>query len=131
MIAKSDHFCTFDRESALIKRQTVENYKSDNPNCRIYFDEFLEKLKIADWDKPEDMTFTFPSADLLGKGVSRVVFNVGGNHFRVICGYAFKKEVHLFIKWIGTHSEYDKLCGYAKRKKKRPQDANQYNVNLY
>jgi mRNA interferase HigB len=115
----------------LIKRQTIEDYKTANPNAKTYFDEFLEKLKVADWVIPEDIQSTFPSADLLGKGSDRVVFDIGGNRYRMICWYVFKKEVHLFVKWIGTHPEYDKLCGYGKRKKKRPQDADQYTVNLY
>jgi mRNA interferase HigB len=29
----------------------------------------------------------------------------------MICQYAFgENEVHLFVCWIGTHAEYDKLC---------------------
>lgn len=115
----------------LIKKQTIEDYKKDHPNSRISIDEFLEKLKVADWKIPEDMKCTFPATDLLGKASKRVVFDIGGNHYRMVCGYIFKKEVHLFIKWIGTHSEYNKLCGNGKNKKKRFQDANQYTVNLY
>ncbi len=115
----------------LIKKLTIEDYKTANPNSKTYFDEFLEKLKIADWTIPEDIQSTFPSADLLGKGSDRVVFDIGGNHYRMICWYVFKKEVHLFIKWIGTHPQYDELCGYGKRKKKRSQDADQYNINIY
>ncbi|MFZ9847108.1 MAG: type II toxin-antitoxin system HigB family toxin [Flavobacteriales bacterium] len=39
-----------------------------------------------------------------------MVFNIGGNNYRLICGYAFgKKFIHLYIKFIGTHAEYDKI----------------------
>jgi hypothetical protein len=31
----------------LIKKQTIEDYKTAYPNSRIYFDEFLEKLRLA------------------------------------------------------------------------------------
>jgi HigB_toxin, RelE-like toxic component of a toxin-antitoxin system len=48
---------------------------------------------------------------LLGRGSNRVVFDIGGSNYRMICKYAFgEKQVHLFICWIGTHAEYDKLC---------------------
>lgn len=45
------------------------------------------------------------------KGSNRVIFNVGGNNYRIICTYRFKKmKAHLYVNWIGTHAEYDKLC---------------------
>ena len=57
------------------------------------------------------MQATYRSTDFLGNGSSRVVFDIGGNKYRMICKYAFgDKLVHLFICWIGTHAEYDKLC---------------------
>jgi mRNA interferase HigB len=41
-----------------------------------------------------------------------VVFDIGGNKFRIICKYYFSaSQVHLFVCWIGTHAEYDELCG--------------------
>lgn len=48
---------------------------------------------------------------ILGWNSNRVVFNIGGNNYRMICKYAFgEKQVHLFICWIGTNTEYDELC---------------------
>jgi len=50
------------------------------------------------------------TTDLLVKVQAELFFNIGGNTCRMICKYAFgEKEVHLFICWVGTHSEYDKL----------------------
>lgn len=95
----------------LIRRETVDTYKKQNAQSRVSFEEWLVKLKYADWVIPEDIQSTFPSADLLGKGSNRVVFDIGGNKYRLIAKYAFgDTQVHLFICWIGTHAEYDKLC---------------------
>jgi len=59
---------------------------------------------------------TFNSADILGKGSNRVVFNIGGNNYRIICKYYFgDMRVHLFVKWIGTHVAYTKLCNDGKQ----------------
>lgn len=50
-------------------------------------------------------------ADVIGKRSNRIIFNIGGNRYRMICKYHFGKvNVHLFIMWIGTHAEYSKLC---------------------
>src|SRR4051812_33044700 len=95
----------------LIKKQTIEDFVTENARSRSSFEEWLNKLKYADWRKPTDMQETFGAADLLGKSSSRVVFNIGGNTYRMIYKYAFgESEVHLFICWIGTHTEYDELC---------------------
>lgn len=65
---------------------------------------------------PKEIVSTFNGADILGKGSGRVVFNIGGNNFRLICKYHFgNTRVHLFIKWIGTHAEYTKLCNEGKQ----------------
>lgn len=62
------------------------------------------------------MQATFPSTDLLGKGSNRAVFDIAGNNYRLIGKYAFgDKQVHLFVCWIGTHAEYNKLCDNNKQ----------------
>jgi mRNA interferase HigB len=95
----------------LIKRQTIEDYSRTQQRSGIPFDRWLQLALNSDWEKPTDMQRTFNSADLLGKSSERVIFNIGGNHYRMICKYHFGKErVHLFIMWIGTHAEYDRLC---------------------
>jgi len=106
----------------LIRKETIEGYVEANARSRTSFAEWLTKLKHADWEKPTDMRSTFGTADLLGKNSNRVVFNIGGNNYRMICKYAFgDKQVHLFICWIGTHAEYNELCD----------DDNQYTTSNY
>ena len=73
------------------------------------FYKFYEKLKEVDWRNPNDVLETFNSADILKcENGNRIVFNVGGNKYRLICGYHFGKAyTQLFVKFIGTHKEYD------------------------
>ncbi|MFD2164083.1 type II toxin-antitoxin system HigB family toxin [Paradesertivirga mongoliensis] len=55
--------------------------------------------------------FTFNTTDLFGKGSNRVIFEIGGNNFRMICKYVFgAKQAHLSVCWMGTHADYDKIC---------------------
>ena len=72
---------------------------------------FLALLKVAEWNVPGDIKSTFGKrVDIVCNG-SRVVFDIGGGNYRIICGVSFGiKSVFLFIKFIGTHAEYDKLC---------------------
>jgi len=106
----------------LIKRQTIEDFVKENAGARLPFGEWLSKVKFADWDTATDIKKTFGSADLLGRGSERVVFDIGGNNYRMIGKYVFgERQVHLFLCWIGTHAAYDKLCKENK----------QYTVNIY
>ena len=106
----------------LIRKETIEDFARHNAQSRISFTEWLAKVRYADWEKPADIQTTFRSADLLGNGSNRVVFDIAGNNYRMICKYAFgDRVVHLFICWIGTHVKYDALCD----------DNEQYTVNIY
>lgn len=106
----------------LIKKQTVKDYVLNNVQSKASFSTWLSIINRADWDSPNEIISTFNSADVIGKGSERVVFNIGGNNYRLICKYYFgNMKVHLFVKWIGTHAEYTKLCNEGK----------QYNINAY
>ncbi len=95
----------------LIKKQTIETYILKHASSKPAFSSWLTALKYADWEHPSDIQQTFGSADLLGGGTERVVFNIAGNNHRLIAKYAFgHKQIHLFICWLGTHAEYTKLC---------------------
>jgi mRNA interferase HigB len=106
----------------LIKEMTIRKYTQRHAGSKASFEEWISKIKMADWDLPGDIKKTFPSADLLGSGSVRAIFDIAGNRFRMICQYGFgDKEVHLFICWIGSHAEYDKICKAEK----------QYSINIY
>lgn len=94
----------------LIKEKTIELYCKEHPASRESFKSWLDKLNESDWNNPADLHTTFVTADLLGKSSQRVIFNIGGGNYRMICRYGFgKNKVHLFICWIGSHAEYDKI----------------------
>lgn len=106
----------------LIKKKTIENFALNHVRGWISFKNWLTIIKLADWKEPNDIIRSFSSADILGKGSQRVVFDIAGNNYRIICKYNFgKNHVRLFIKWIGTHTEYSKLCNENK----------QYTVNKF
>lgn len=106
----------------LIKKKTIENYVIENARSRSSFRLWLLNLQYADWKEPGDIIGLFNSADLLGRGTNRVVFDIGGNNYRMICKFQFgETNVNLYIKWIGTHAEYTQLCNRNE----------QYTVNIY
>ena len=48
----------------------------------------------------------FRSADFVGD--NRVIFDIGGNKYRLVVHVAYKYH-RVLIKFVGTHSEYDRI----------------------
>lgn len=67
----------------LIKRKTIDWFVSENPGSKASFNYWLTVLGKADWMRPEDIKRTYPSADFLGRGTFRVIFDIGGNNYRM------------------------------------------------
>lgn len=108
----------------LIKAKNVREFARKHASSVSSFEAWIAKVINANWDHPGEMRQTFASVDLLGKRSERAIFDVGGNDFRIICSYYFNEEIDtatLFVKWIGTHAEYDKLC----------EDDRQYTVEMF
>ncbi|WP_394346171.1 type II toxin-antitoxin system HigB family toxin [Pedobacter duraquae] len=109
-------------ESSSCKKQSLEDFAWLQSNSRTPLEDWIDQLKLADWQQPSDIKRTYNTADLLGAGSNRVVFDIGGNNYRLSCKYAFGlKQIHLFVCWIGTHADYDRLCKIN----------GQYTINLF
>ena len=98
----------------------IETVESDKEMLRAFV-KFYSRLRTVEWKMPNDVLKTFNSADIVKceKG-NRIVFNVGGNKYRLICGYHFGQNyIQLFVKFVGTHIEYDQIdaCKIAMFKK--------------
>jgi mRNA interferase HigB len=68
----------------LIKKQSIEDYVLNNARSRASFMIWLSIIKRVDWKEPNEIIPTFNSADILGKSSDRVIFNIGGNSYRLI-----------------------------------------------
>ena len=60
----------------------------------------------AHWRDMHDIKAQYRHASILKN--NRVVFNIKGNHYRLIVAFWFNASV-CYIKFIGTHQEYDKI----------------------
>ena len=66
---------------------------------------WLQDVKDSNWLTPSDSKNRYNSADFLSK--NRVVFNIGGNNFRLVVVVRYQNGV-VEIEKIGTHAEYNK-----------------------
>src|SRR3989475_8551774 len=74
----------------------------------------LEELLLAwyreeqkeDWDIPAKVKEKYRSASVIGD--SRVVFNIKGNHYRLVVKINYPYRL-VYIRFVGTHAEYDRI----------------------
>ena len=67
---------------------------------------WLAEARSAHWNSPQDVKNQYASASILGN--KRVVFNIKGNDYRLIVAIAYQMQ-YVYVKFIGTHAEYDKV----------------------
>jgi mRNA interferase HigB len=60
----------------------------------------------ADWASPAEVKADFARASILKDG--RVVFDLGGNKYRLVVWINFAYRV-VYIRFIGTHAQYDRI----------------------
>jgi len=90
----------------------MEHCRHDVIMLKAFLD-FREQLRYCDWNIPSDIIKSFRTADIVtceGVPFNRVIFNVGGNKYRLICGYKFgSRNIVLYVRFVGTHKDYDKI----------------------
>jgi mRNA interferase HigB len=63
-------------------------------------------VRAAVWSRPTDVKQMFRTADILPN--NRVVFNIGGNKYRLVVAVHYRGG-RAFIRFIGTHQDYDTI----------------------
>lgn len=90
----------------IISFKKLKDFFVKDVNARVGLQDWYKRNKKADWQNFADIKKTFNSVDSVGN--DRYVFNVKGNHYRIIAIVRFSLK-RIFIRWVGSHKEYDKL----------------------
>ncbi len=60
----------------------------------------------AQWSSPARIKALYPHASIVDS--ERVVFNIHGNHYRLVVKVWYPGQI-VYVKFVGTHAEYDKI----------------------
>ena len=60
----------------------------------------------ATWQTPHEIKAQIGTASIIDS--SKVVFNIAGNKYRLVVDVDYSRQA-VFVKFIGTHKQYDKL----------------------
>jgi len=64
-------------------------------------------VAAAQWTGPDEVRKTFGTADFVGD--KRVIFDIGGNKYRIVARVVYAPFYRVMIKFVGTHEEYDRI----------------------
>ncbi len=94
------------RRNRIISRPTLAEFWLKHPKARLPLSSWYHEAKKSFWGMPSDIKVRYPSADFLPG--DRVVFNVGGNNYRIVVKMEYKFG-GVFIRFVGTHSDYNRI----------------------
>jgi mRNA interferase HigB len=90
----------------IITRSALRDFWENHADAEEPLKEWFHVADQARWKTPEEITDLFPSASILPD--NRVVFNIKGNHYRLVVKIHYNTGV-VYIRFVGTHAEYDKI----------------------
>ncbi|HYW64152.1 MAG TPA: type II toxin-antitoxin system HigB family toxin [Bradyrhizobium sp.] len=89
----------------VISQSTLSAFARAHPKIRPSLERWRKLIKAANWNSTNDIRAATGAVILDGE---RARFEVAGGNYRMIVAFNFKHQI-AFIKFLGTHAEYDKI----------------------
>lgn len=94
----------------IISEKKLKEFAILHPDAKMPLERWIAVIRSLKLDNLNQIKDFFRSADIISN--NKVIFNIGGNKYRLIAGVYIakkgKKDI-IYTIWIGTHSEYDKI----------------------
>ena len=90
----------------IVTRRTLKAFWERYPRAEIPLLTWYAAVSKAEWRGPADIRAMYNTADFVGD--NRVIFDIGGNRFRLIVHVSYEYRAVL-IKFVGTHADDDKI----------------------
>ena len=88
----------------VIAKKILREFWEEQSDSKEQLKTWFKESSKANWTTPNDVKTEYPKASILKN--NRVVFNICGNKYRLIVQINYIRQ-WVFIRFIGTHSEYD------------------------
>ncbi|MDP1657761.1 MAG: type II toxin-antitoxin system HigB family toxin [Methylotenera sp.] len=88
----------------IVSVKILKDFWLQHPDSEQHLKAWVDEAKHAAWLQPADIKDKYRSASVLKN--RRIVFNIKGNHYRLIVAIAYKFSA-IYVKFIGTHKQYD------------------------
>jgi len=84
----------------------LDKFEKSHADSAKALQKFIDIVEDAQWHNLRDIKADFNSVDYVCN--ERYVFNIKGNNYRIIAVIIFIGDVFT-IRFVGTHSEYNKI----------------------
>ena len=97
-----------DRTMRIISRKTLRLFweKAEYADAEQPLKAWFREAANADWASPAAIKAAFGNASIVGN--NRVVFNIGGNKYRLVVRINYPYRV-IYVRFVGTHTQYDRI----------------------
>lgn len=90
----------------VISKTILSEFSKKHPDAESALLKWYSETKAADWKAFNELKKTFNTTDAVAN--DRYIFDIKGNQYRLVTLIIFKIRT-VFILFIGTHKEYDKI----------------------
>ncbi|MBX2887797.1 MAG: type II toxin-antitoxin system HigB family toxin [Ferruginibacter sp.] len=90
----------------VIAKKILRNFWTKHPDCSEQLKAWYQEADKSIWKSPKQIKKDYPTSSFLAN--NRVVFNIKGNRYRLVVRINYDYQM-IWIRFIGTHSEYDKI----------------------
>jgi len=94
----------------IIAKSTLREFWLKHHDSEVPLKTWYKIVCQVDWKTTHDIKLIFGDASFVAN--NRVVFNIKGNRYRIVVYIVFKVR-KVFIRFVGTHADYDKIDASA------------------
>jgi mRNA interferase HigB len=90
----------------VITPRVLVDFWTEYPDSKGSLKAWFQEAKTARWATSQQVKAQYGTASIINS--ERVVFNIRGNDYRLVVRINYKSGA-VFIRFIGSHSEYDHI----------------------
>jgi mRNA interferase HigB len=94
------------RKMRIIARNTLIGFWRNHPEARVPLERWYKLVSAASWRSTDEVQKAAPRVKVLNG--DRIRFAIAGGDYRLVAAFDFRRQT-VFVKFIGTHAEYDRI----------------------
>ncbi len=100
------YICENNHNVRVIAKRTLRNFWEKHADSEDQLKAWFTETEKSEWKNINELKNDYPTASILKD--NRIVYNIKGNNYRLIVKFNFEYQI-CWIRFIGTHAEYDKI----------------------
>jgi len=112
MLPRWEHFSCYQIGNGVVFMYVLSlgklrDFWATEPQAEKPLRAWFKIVTAATWNNFAEVKATFGSADAVGD--SRVIFDIGGNKYRIVARLAYDPYYRVMVKFVGTHQQYNAI----------------------